>query len=361
MTADEQRLRDALDGAPSAPPVPGFGDSVVKAARRRRTTRQTAIAAGAVVLCVPVVAGLLSLRPDDRAGLPVAPPTASQTSTSVKPPSAQTALDCDRPPAAPVAGDPVVPDGAVAARMCGGLIDNGGFNAEWPSDTLTGEYVDQLVARLNRLKPYEEPDGCTLPYSTPFDLVLRYPDGSKVWVHGDTSGTCENVAVDGGDVWSGAPGVRDSVREIVRQQRRETTSVGDLEAPTCPDSWQDVSATIGADKVSPGDPVAVTACRYTLEQQDPKLTTQSSDGVLDKQVVADNANALVRLAADGSRSDPCGGGDYDLDRTQDVLLVRDSAGDVHVVSTVSCWPSELTGPRLYPSDALASAVDSLFD
>jgi len=109
--------------------------------------------------------------------------------------------------------------------------------------------------------------------------------------------------------------------------------------------------------------VAASACRYLLEPPAPGTITQSSDGTLQQSVTVDNESSasLVRLVADGSRSDPCGGVAYDLERRQDVVLVRDSDGDVHAVSTAPCWANDLTGSRRYPSEALATAVNDLLD
>jgi hypothetical protein len=360
MSTGEQRLRDALKKAPYAPEAPGFGARVAARARRRRTIRHVGVATGTGALCVAIVAGAFALRPEGETEQPVATPTASPTRPPVEPPVSER-LDCRRPPLDDVVGDPVVPTGAVAARLCGGLVDNGGFNLVWPADRLEDVYVDRLVKNLNGLEPYVQPEACTLPLSPPFDIVLLYPDGSKVWAHGDPSGTCEYVAVQGGEAWAGAPALLDRALGIIEDRRADVGPGATIEQPRCPVEWQDVSSTAGAAAVSPDSRVAVTACRYTLERGDPATITQSWDGLLEKQATVEDAETVVRLVADGSRSDPCGGAAYDLEPTQDVLLVRDSFGDVQVVSTAPCWSNLLTGVRRYPSAALANEVADILD
>ncbi len=267
-------------------------------------------------------------------------------------------LDCTRPPKRSVTGAPVVPTGAMAARLCGGLVDNAGFNLTWPADTLRGPAVVRLVARLNRLGPYVQPQTCTLPLTPGFDLVLAYPDGSRVWLRGDTSGTCANVAVRGGRTWSGAADVLRAVLGLVEGQRAADGPAPSTGGPRCPSRWNDVSYTEGAGPVRPGAPVRVIACRYRLSPESGTFT-QSWRGRLTRHVPVARPRSLVRLAAAGGLGDPCGGVDYDLDRTQDVLLVQDRYGDVHVVSTTSCWPSDLTGRRRYPTPVLTRTVAGL--
>lgn len=267
-------------------------------------------------------------------------------------------LDCAAPLKTKVVGEPVVPAGAVAARLCGGLVDNAGFNLAWPADTLRGPEVAQLVARLNRLAPYKQRPPCTVPGSPGFDLVLAYPDASRVWVHGDTSGSCANVAVRGGRVWTGADKILRGTLALIESRRSVAGPAASNRVARCPRKWNDVSYTAGAGPVRPGNPVTVTACRYRLDL-DPGTITQSADGRLTRQVRVTNPKRLVREVADGSRVDPCGGVAYDLSRTQDVLLVRDSYGDVQVVSTTLCWANELSGQRRYPGQALARRVAAL--
>ena len=358
MSGHEQRLRDALRNAPSAPDAPGFGARLSDRARRRRGVHRAGATAGLAVLCVAVVAGALALDPRGSTSPSIAGPTSGETQPSVEPSPSEN-LDCSRPPDAPADGSPVVPTGAVSARLCGGLVDNGGFNMVWPADTLRGELVDRLVDRLNRLEPYVEPDACTLVLSPPFDLVLEYPDGSKVWVQGDTSGTCANLAVQGGKVWAGADTVLRSTLALVEDQRAKPAPTTPIEPAQCPEKWNGVSYTADADAVVPGSPVGVTACRYLLDPPAPGTITQSADGVLATQAPVEDPSAVLRKIAEGSRSDPCGGIAYDLNRTQDVLLVRDAYGDLQVVSTTPCWANELTGAHRYPSQDLASAVAHL--
>lgn len=269
-------------------------------------------------------------------------------------------LDCEGSTKGEVTGAPVVPSGAIAARLCGGLVDNAGFNMAWPADTLRGPLVARLADRLNRLEPYNQPSACTLVLSPGFDLVLAYPDGSRVWVDGDTSGTCANVTVRGGQRWTGADGVLHGTLALIQSHRR---AVGPSDthrgAATCPRNWNDVAYTAGADPVAPRDPVTVTACRYRLDRPEPGTITQSADGRLIGQVRLNKPRALIREVLTGSRVNPCGGVAYDLARTQDVLLIRDGYGDIQLVSTAPCWANQVSGERRYPSATLVSQVATL--
>lgn len=270
-------------------------------------------------------------------------------------------LGCSRPEEQEVKGAPVVPKGAVAARLCGGSIDNGGFNMLWPADTLRGAYVDRLVSRLNNLERYVEPNGCSLPYYPPFDLVLLYPDGLKVWAHGDTAGTCANFAVQGGEAWTGSMEVLNATQALIDAQRAKRGPPRSVSPAQCPQSWNDVSYTAGAQTLRPRTEVSLTACRYRLDQGDPNTITQSWAGRLTAQIEVKDPKSLMRAIAQGSRTDPCDGVNYDLDRTQDTVLIWDAYGDVQVASTTPCWPYNFTGPRLYPSAALAESVGDLLE
>jgi len=352
MTEQEQLLRKALDRAPDAPATEGFGALLADRARRRRTRRQAAFAVGSVLVSVAVVFGLASLpnSSDD----PLPPLVSTPTPPAVEP------LDCTEPPAQSVVGEPVVPTGAVEAVLCGGRVDNGGFNMEWPHDVLEAGLVDRLVERVNGLTPYIDQPSCQAVLGYTFELALRYTDGSTVWLEGDTSGNCESLVVEGGDAWKGAYEVLRLTRNLVAQSRVPS---GDATIPRpaeCPVSWQDVSYTHGADPVSSDSAVAITACRYELDHKR-RFITQSSQGALIKHVVVENPRPLVREIESGSRVDPCDGVNYDLESVEDVLLVRDVWGDVQVVSTAPCWPSTATGSRLYPSENLAEQVSALLD
>lgn len=274
-------------------------------------------------------------------------------------PSSPPRLDCKRPSKGQVKGDPVVPSAAIAARLCGGLVDNAGFNRAWPADTLRGTMVARLVDRLNRLQPYEQPSVCEAILSPGFDLVLAYPDGSRVWVDGDTSGNCDNVAVRGGQRWTGADQVLRATVDLIESRRRVVgpTAVGTY--ADCPRNWNDVAYTAGADPVEPHHPVTVTACRYRLDRPEPGTITQSADGRLTAQVRVSNPRPLLGEVVNGSRLDPCGGVAYDLARTQEVLLVQEGYGDSQVVSTTPCWANQLSGQRRYPSATLTRRVTAL--
>jgi len=289
---------------------------------------------------------------------PEPPPTAA-SEPSVAEGASPVVLDCKGTHKRAVEGGPVVPPGAVAARLCGGLVDNAGFNMAWPGDTLRGPTVSRLVERLNGFEPFEQPEACSLPLSPGFDLVLAYPDGSRVRVNGDTSGNCAHLTVRGGQKWTGADQLLRQALALIEEQRRTVEDPSIATDPACPRQWNNVTYTAGAAHVVPGDQVTVLACRYRLGPPEPRTITQSWDGKLVNSVRVRNPQSLVREAVTGTRVDPCNGVAYDLAITQDVLLIQDRYGDTHVVSTTACWANRLGGPRRYPTPPLTRQVASL--
>ena len=268
-------------------------------------------------------------------------------------------LDCKGTAKRTVEGSPVVPPGAVAARLCGGLVDNAGFNMAWPADTLRGPEVTRLVERLNGLEPFERPSACDLgPLRPGFDLVLAYPDGARVRVNGDTSTNCAHLTVRGGRKWTGADQLLRQALALIDKHRRTAKNASMATTPTCHRQWNNVTYTARAAPVEPGDRVTVLACRYRLEPE-PRTITQSWDGKLVNSARVNRPQPLVREAVRGTRVDPCNGVEYDLANTQDVLLIQDGFGDTHVVSTTACWANRLSGPRRYPTRHLARQVASL--
>lgn len=285
-------------------------------------------------------------------------PTAASES-SVAEEESPVVLDCKRTPKRTVEGSPVVPPGAVAARLCGGLVDNGGFNMAWPGDTLRGPTVTRLVERLNGFEPFEQPSECESVGSAGFDLVLAYPDGSRVRVDGDTAGNCAHLTVRGGQRWTGADQLLRQALALIDNQRRTVKDASIATDPACPRQWNNVTYTAGAADVEPGDQVTVLACRYRLGPPEPRTITQSWDGKLVNSVRVKNPQPFVREAVTGTRVDPCNGVAYNLAITQNVLLIQDRYGDTHVVSTTACWANRLGGPRRYPTPPLARQVASL--
>lgn len=285
-------------------------------------------------------------------------PTAASESSSGGEEAPPAGLDCKRTSRASVEGKPVVPPGAVAARLCGGLVDNAGFDMAWAGETLRGRAVTRLVERLNGLEPFEQPSVCDLVLSAGFELVLGYRDGSRVRVDGDTSGNCAHLTVHGGRKWTGADQLLRETLVLIDRHRRTVHDVGFDTALRCPRQWNDLTYTAGATRVVPGDRVTVLACRYRLEPE-PGTITQSWDGTVTDSVRVRNPQGFVRMAVQGTRVDPCNGVAYDLALTQDVLLVRDRYGDTHVVSTTACWANQLSGPRRYPTPSLTKQVASL--
>ena len=284
-------------------------------------------------------------------------PTAASES-SVAEGTSPVALDCKRTPKASVDGSPVVPLGAVAARLCGGLVDNAGFNMAWPGDTLRGPAVTRLVERLNGFEPFEQPSVCELVLSAGFDLVLAYPDGSRVRVDGDTSGNCAHVTVQGGQEWTGAAQLLRQTLTLIDSHRRTVNDASTDTALTCPRRWNNATYTAGATPVEPGDQVTVLACRYRLDPE-PSTITQSWGGKLVNSVRVREPQPLVREAVKRTRVDPCNGVAYDLAMTQDILLIQDRYADIHLVSTAPCWANRLSGPRRYPTPHLKRQVAAL--
>lgn len=352
-----RRLDTAMDAAPPQPmPDDDLAAGKTLLRHRRRTTGAW-MAGSASVLGIALLAGVLNLGPAEK---PPAPPTTSGPSPAT---SDDPGLvpDCRPPARAEVEGSPAVPSGAVAARLCGGLIDNGGFNTYWPADVLEGTTVNRLEERLNTLRPFVQPNFCEAIGGVGYELVLAYPDGTEVSLIGTTAGNCANIQVEGGQAWRGGPQMLDLALKLIDEQREASAPAATIQPPDCPNEWQDVGSTAGAHPVDPQDAVAVTACRYLLQLDRRRFIDQSADGRLRSQRSVAAAAPLLRMITQGSTVDPCDGHDYNLDPVQDVLLVRDQNGDSHVISTTRCERNELTGHRLYPSEDLKAAVAGVLD
>jgi hypothetical protein len=244
--------------------------------------------------------------------------------------------------------------------VCGGTIDNGGYDNLWPDDTLRGRFVEGLVARVNQMRPFVQPRMCDLVGGPSFNLMFAYPDGSQVLLKGSVAGNCAHFEAPDGTSWRSPAPILSDALALVREQRGED---GPSRHPTpapCPEMWQDVFTTANVGALAEGAPVAVTACRYRLHLNQRHID-QSANGPLLGQFVVTDPVGLLGAARDGGRIDPCHGKDYRLDPVQDLLLVRSGWGDVNVVTAdAPCWPNNLSGPPRYPTKTLAHQVSALF-
>jgi hypothetical protein len=351
MSTSERKLREALTRVPEVPEDPGFAARVVDRARRRRQ-RRAAVASGLAVAAVVLVVAW--------AGVSSRPEAVEPTHPMVTP-TGLDVLDCNHTRPSQTTGSPVVPAGAIAARLCGGLIDNGGYDSLWPNDILRGRYVERLIARVNQMRPFVQPPRfCQAVGGPSFDLVLAYPDGSQARLTGSVAGNCARLEAADGSSWRDPEPVLRDALALIEEQRQQDGPSHHPDPASCPERWQDVFITVNADPLAKGAPVAVTACQYRLHLN-PRFTDQSANGPLRGEVVATDPASLLAMARAGGRVDPCHGKDYRLDPVQDLLLVRNAWGDVNVVTTdAPCWPNTLTGPRRYPTQALADEVAALF-
>lgn len=313
--------------------------------------------AGAVAAAVvTAIVGTMTLLPDGGGSVP-----------SSTPPGVER-LSCDETVEQPVAGAPAVPADAVAARLCGRIPNETGFDSVWPGDVLTEAAAADLAARLNALEPFAgsptTPSAADLAScrqrAPAFTLVLRYADGTRVLVDSGASADCELLSVDGGQAWVGASAIRAAALQAIDGQRAERGPLGPPVAPLCPKRWAKVADIFGAAPVTAATPVAVTACQYQLDDERGNLRAGgAARGVLAWERVVRDPQDVMSAALAGVPEDPCGGEAYDLATTQRILLVRDGYGEIHVVSDEPCWPSTLTGEPRYPVSALAGRLAAL--
>jgi hypothetical protein len=307
-------------------------------ARRRRDRRRALIASSAAVVGVVVIVSAVGLAGDGgrRPGRADAPGAAAGTPR------------CEATSAAAVAGSPVVPDHAVAARLCGVALDLDPGAAVWPDDVIDGPAVAELVDEINALSPYEDPDVCTQPLVPSFDLVLAYADGSQVRMHGDRSGSCANLAVHGGGQWARPDDVLQRALALVREERA-SHPLADPVSPGCPDSPADATTTLEAAPVAATSDVAISLCRYR------------ASGQLQTSTVVRSPALLTRLLVKGSTSKPCDVAPDDAERRRELIVLQDVHGDRQTATTQRCRPNAVTGAYRYPVDAFVAEVVQLLD
>jgi hypothetical protein len=210
------------------------------------------------------------------------------------------------------------------------------------------------------MRPFVQPRLCQAIGGPSFDLMLAYPDGSRVLLEGSVAGNCAHMEAPDGSTWIGSQRILNEALALIRQQRRQEGPSQHPAPPRCPEQWQDVFTTTNVDPVRVDTPVGVTACRYRL-RLNPGHIDQSANGSRLDQVVVTNPGPLLTKIRAGGTADPCQGKDYRLDPVQDLLLVRNVWGDINVVTAnAPCWPNTLTGARRYPTEALAEEVASFF-
>ncbi|MFL6061308.1 MAG: hypothetical protein ACJ72E_08760 [Marmoricola sp.] len=320
-------------GAADLPPDITGGRS----SRRPRWFAPAALVAAAVLVAVAI--GVV-LRPGDGNG----PGPASHDQVVDR-------LDCAPSPDRAVSGTPVVPAGAVAVRLCGRSADPSGFESAWPADTRTGADAAHVAAAINALRPLDGSHSRPCFVSVPFELVLRYSDGRRV----TTSGTRCNGLTVGSRSWMGPASISDLVLRLIDQQR---DAIGPRPSPIpaqCPLKWQNLGATLGARPVSAGDDVAVTACQYRLGDR----RVNRSTGSLDFQSILTEPTSVLADALTGTQTS-CARLEDTLARVQQVLIVRDAYGDIHLVPADRCRTNTLAGRSQYPSAALVTDLADLF-
>ncbi|MBM7790756.1 hypothetical protein [Tenggerimyces flavus] len=134
------------------------------------------------------------------------------------------ALACQPPSggvgeAKPTGDGPLVPTGAVVARLCPALDKSDKLYVEPdPADLApvlrTG--VDQLVTKVNGLPAVQPNFACNQDLGPMFDLLLAYPDGSTKVVTFEMRG-CQ-YARSGSEFRQGGPGIAELFRTLVKQQ-----------------------------------------------------------------------------------------------------------------------------------------------
>lgn len=338
MTMSEDDLRSVLARAPQPRPAPGLGTAVAATARERRARRRAVVASGVAVVAVAStvsVAGLIG-QGDKR------PPVIQ------RPDSGVVAPQCDAQYEQSVDGGPAVPMGAVAARLCGVALHLDPGLAVWPDDVIDGPAVADLVEHINDLTPYVAPQICTEPLAPSFDLVLAYPDGRQVHLHGDRSGNCANLAVEGGRQWARPGDVLQRALTLIQDERAVDTPM-DAVAPTCPATIAESRTTLEAAPVSATSDIAITLCRYR-----PTGELQTSAAVAAPET-------LVRLMTRGSTEQRCQTASDDAERGRELVVVQDAHGDQVTATTQRCRPSSVTGTYRYPTASFIAKVVQLLD
>lgn len=191
-----------------------------QAKRRHRVVGGLAAAAAVTAIAIgsgPMLQGLFqnSLEPamNDASGAAGSAPNEQLDAESDRSASADSAkLRAWCPERPKRLGDPeptgagrFVPAGAVTARLCGPERES--VTEMSRSDEVLERGIDELVSALNALPAYGK-DDCAGDGSELFDLVLGYPDGSRVVVTFDSQ-SC-GVARAGEHYRKGASGLDDT-------------------------------------------------------------------------------------------------------------------------------------------------------
>jgi len=228
--SDERRLHDALSGlVPEPPPVADRAVAARGYARRARRGRLATVAGVALVAAAISLPFLLSGGPDRDGGRIPQPATSGPTAVVAG------AFSCpnSKDPYGAFAGPDLLPEGAIAVRMCN-LGGDSGFHWAPPSDALTSS-VPQLVASVNSLPVAPQHDLCTSDGGSPWWLVFQYPDGHTQITRGESFG-CGGVLVGklvrGDRTTAGQP--LTLFQQLLWEQRDASSPPAiDVPSPTC--------------------------------------------------------------------------------------------------------------------------------
>jgi hypothetical protein len=217
---DDQWLREHLTSSvPEPPTAPGRADAARRRARAARR-RTAAVVAAACAVAVVAVAAPLAI------GGSGSPEPAVTDPTTDAPTPEPTDLSCPAPEAKPT-GPGVLPEGAVAVRLC----DGPGIGFDEPEDALVSG-VEELVRVVNAQEVTGPPRVCTTDLGTGYLLAFEYPGGTVRSVTGELYGC--NTLVVGTSVRANPEIPWHRFLDLLRAQRAATSPPSGLAVrPSC--------------------------------------------------------------------------------------------------------------------------------